>query len=251
MKDNLLDEKFDQLIKEAGIQAILELEEECANEEIPKVEFSKEHEEKMKKFFAEYKAQFQNKNNTTSKVETNVESNVKEVDFKSANRLKPRKMIALAAATVAMLALGITTVGAWKGSLINLYLKDKGEYSDLVNGKAERSVVLENVYFGYVPADYEYTETKDTEERLFILFNHKVEDKYFYLEIERNLYSAKINTESGELGENVVNDKDVIYSEKDGLNIITWFENNAQNTLYTNDSKKELIKIAGKIEFLK
>lgn len=251
MKDNLLDEKFDQLIKEAGIQAILELEEECANEEIPKVEFSKEHEEKMKKFFAEYKAQFQNKNNTTSKVETNVESNVKEVDFKSANRLKPRKMIALAAATVAMLALGITTVGAWKGSLINLYLKDKGEYSDFVNGKAERSVVLENVYFGYIPADYEYTRTENNQRRLFILFNHKTEDKYFYLEIERNLYSAKINTESGELGENVVNDKDVIYSEKDGLNIITWFENNAQNTLYTNDSKKELIKIAGEIEFLK
>lgn len=247
MKDNLLDEKFDKLIREAGIQAVLEMEEECANEEIPKVEFSKEHEEKMKKFFAEYKAQFENAN----KVETNVESNVKEAEFKSANRLKPRKMMSLIAATVAILALGITTVGAWKGSLISLYLKDKGEYSDLTNGVAEKSLIIENVRFGYIPTDYEYTETRDTKKKLSLLFNHKEEDKYFCLEIERNMYNIKINTESGELGEDVVNDKDMIYSEKDGLNIITWFENNSQNTLCTNDSKKELIKIAEKIEFLK
>lgn len=247
MKDNLLDEKFDAIIKEAGIRAILEMEEECVNEEIPKVEFSKEHEEKMKKFFAEYKAQFENANNANNKVE----SNLKEAEFKSANRLKPRKMIALIAAIVAILALGITTVGAWKGSLINMYLKDKGEYSDLANGIAERSVTIQDVYFGYVPEGYEFESLKTEPIRTYILFISKKDAKYFYLEIERDIYSEKINTESGDLEDIVINDKDMIYDEQEDFKFITWNENNAQNTLYTNESKEELIKITKKIDFLK
>lgn len=251
MKNNLLDEKFDAIIKEAGIRAILEMEEESANEEIPKVEFSKEHEEKMKKFFAEYRAQFENANNAESNTANKVENNVKEAEFKRGNRLKPRKMIALIAATVAILALGITTVGAWKGSLINLYLKDKGEYSDLANGRAERSMTVGNIYFGYIPENYEVAQDKVEPIRTYILFKSKVNDNYFSLEIEEGTYKGKMNTESGEIGENVIADKDMIYSQNDELNIITWYENGNQNTLYTNDSKKELIKIAEKIEFLK
>lgn len=244
MKDNLLDQNFDNLIKAAGTQAILEMEEECANEEIPKIQFSKEHEEKMRQFFANYRAQYE----AESKVKEEAKEKEREKDIR---HIKIRKMVALVAATMTVLVLGITTVGAWKGSLVGTYLKDNGEYSDFIVGKPEKGLILKNVYFGYIPDEYEYTETKDTKQRLFFLFNHKTEDKYFYFIIEPDMYNGKMNTESGDVGEEFINDKDMIYSERDDLNIITWFENNTQNTLCTNDSKKELIKIAEKIEFLK
>lgn len=237
MKDKLFEAMFDDLVKKAGTKAILEMENECADEEVPEIEFSKEHEEKMKKFFEEYKAQ----------------QEAEEAQNKLAlQQHKTKKTIALAAATVTVLALGITTVGAWKGNLLGSYLKNNGEYSDLLNGKAERSLTVENVYFGYVPDGYEFDGVKETESSKYITFRKNSElDIYFYIKIKNEVYKDKVNTESGELEELVVANKDMIYGVRDDFKFLTWFENNAQNTLYTNASKSELIKIAEKLEFLK
>lgn len=236
MKDKLFDAMFDDLIKKAGTAAILEMENERANEEVPEVEFSKEHEEKMKKFFEEYRKQ---------------EAEKKAQNEITTKRYKVRKMVALAAATVLVLALGISTVGAWKGNMLGSYLKNNGEYSDLLNGMPERSLTVENVYFGYVPEGYEFECIKDGTKATYVKFVTNDEEKYFYLEVDTNAYREKVNTESGNIEELVVNNKDMIYSESDGLKILTWFENNAQNALYSNLTEKELIKIAEKIEFLK
>lgn len=236
MKDKLFDVMFDDLIKKAGTAAILEMEKECADEEVPEVEFSKEHEEKMKKFFEEYRKQ---------------ESEEKAQNEIITKRHKVRKIVTLAAATVAVLALGISTVGAWKGNMLSSYLKNNGEYSDLLNGKPERSLTVENVYFGYVPEGYEFESIKNSDKITYINFNSVDNCEYFCLEIEFNACHEKFNTESGEIAEIVIADKDMIYGELENFKFITWFENNAQNTLYSNSTEKELIKIAEKIEFLK
>lgn len=236
MKDKLFDVMFDDLIKKAGTAAILEMENERADEEVPEVEFSKEHEEKMKKFFEEYRKQ---------------ESEEKAQNEIITKRHKVRKIVTLAAATVAVLALGISTVGAWKGNMLSSYLKNNGEYSDLLNGKPERSLTVENVYFGYVPEGYEFEGVRYGVEATYIRFVTNDEERYFYLEVDTDAYREKVNTESGDIKELVVNNKDMIYSESEDLKILTWFENNAQNTLYSNLTEKELIKIAEKIELLK
>lgn len=236
MKDKLFEVMFDDLIKRAGTAAILEMESENAEEEEPEVEFSKEHEEKMKKFFEEYRKQ---------EAEAAIQN---EINMK---HQKVKKTVSLAAATVVVLALGITTVGAWKGSLLNSYVKDNGEYSELLNGKAERDFTVENVYFGYVPEKYEFVNVKDGLKRKYINFKSTDGETYFNLEINKDLYKEKVDSESGEVAEMVINDKDMIVFEKDGLNIIAWYENDSQNTLYTNADVEMLIKIAEKIEFLK
>lgn len=236
MKDKLFDVMFDDLIKKAGTAAILEMENERADEEVPEVEFSKEHEEKMKKFFEEYRKQ---------------ESEEKAQNEIITKRHKVRKIVTLAAATVAVLALGISTVGAWKGNMLSSYLKNNGEYSDLLSGKPERSLTVENVYFGYVPEGYEFEGVKNANKITYIVFKSSTDDIHFYLEMDENTYKEKINTESGDVEEVVVANKDMIYGEREDFNFFTWFENNAQNTLYSNLTEKELTKIAEKIEFLK
>lgn len=236
MKDKLFDAMFDDLIKKAGTAAILEMENERANEEVPEVEFSKEHEEKMKKFFEEYRKQ---------------EAEKKAQNEITTKRYKVRKMVALAAATVVVLALGISTVGAWKGNMLGSYLKNNGEYSDLLNGMPERSLTVENVYFGYVPEGYEFEPTKNGNKMAYIRFGTTDNEQYFCLEIEFDMCNERLNTEDSEIEELVINDKDMIYSENDSLKFLIWFENNNTNTLYANISKEEFIKIAEKIEFLK
>ncbi len=236
MKDKLFETMFDDLIKRAGTAAILEMEAECANEEVPEVKFSKEHEEKMKKFFEEYRLQ-QEEEERSRKVKS------RQIGF--------RRAITLAATITVVLALCITTVGAWKGDLLNFYIKNNGEYSDVLSGKADRSLTVENVYFGYVPEGYEFEEVDVTSQKTVILFSSKQESTYFYLEMERETYKEKINTESGEISELLLNNQDMIYSERKDLKFVTWFENNTQNTAYTNGAKSMLIKIVENIKFLK
>lgn len=57
MSNQNFEEMFDNLIKEAGIIAIEEMEKEYSKEldNLSKVKFSKRHEKRMKKFFEELK----------------------------------------------------------------------------------------------------------------------------------------------------------------------------------------------------
>lgn len=57
MSNKNFEKIFDNLIKEAGIIAIEEMEEEYSKQlnSLPKVKFSKRHEKRMKKFFEELK----------------------------------------------------------------------------------------------------------------------------------------------------------------------------------------------------
>ena len=106
MDDKLLERMLDNLIEEAGPIAIKNME--SNPEDVPEVEFSKEHEEKMKKIFAEARKEMDNKRKTKADdTAREVESADNKVHKK---KVRTRRFILLAAALI--LALGLVTTSS-------------------------------------------------------------------------------------------------------------------------------------------
>lgn len=105
MDDKVLERMLDNLIEEAGPIAIKNME--SKEEEIPEVEFSKEHEEKVKKIFADARKELE----ANSKLKAVEESeNVKWNKVKvGKHKFKFKRLVILAATLVLLLGLLTTT----------------------------------------------------------------------------------------------------------------------------------------------
>lgn len=239
MDEKLVDEILNNLISEAGPTAIEELEkEDLENLDKREFEFSKEHEEKMEKFFEEFDKE-----------------NVKKIKKEKHNFSKvstSRKILLVAVITVLMLAAAISSVGAWRESFVKYFLNQKDEYSDLkvVNGNLNRDgkdFRVGSVYFGYIPEGYELNQHKILKDKTNIGFKTN-NDLFINFEIEDGEFIHKINTESGDVEEMIINNKDIVYFENDNWRSLIWSENNNTYVLGTNEPKDILIKIAENIK---
>ena len=106
MDDKLLERMLDNLIEEAGPIAIKNME--SNPEDVPEVEFSKEHEEKMMKVFADAKKEMDNKRKTKADETAREDESAEKKVHKKKNKV--RKIIILAAALI--LALGLVTTSS-------------------------------------------------------------------------------------------------------------------------------------------
>lgn len=242
MDDKLLERMLDNLIEEAGPIAIKNME--SNPEDVPEVEFSKEHEEKMKKIFAEARKEMDNQRKI--KVDETARE-VESADNKVHKRKsKTRKFIILAAALILALGL-VTTSSGWRESFMKYFLDMKDEYSDVKNVNPNgNSMIIENIYFGYIPEGFKYEVLDDTSSFNFIEFIN--EDKYFILKIIKNKWSGQVNTEGKKIEDIVINNKDMIYYENDNEKCISWQEDKKTCVLTTNLEKEILLEIAEKIK---
>lgn len=240
MDEKLVDEILNNLISEAGPIAIEELEkEDLKNLDKKELEFSKEHEEKMAKFFEEFDKE-------------NVKNMKKEKSY-SSKASTSRKILLVAVITVLMLAAAISSVSAWRESFVKYFLGQKEEYSDLkvVNKNLNRDGkdfwTEDGIYFGYIPDGYELKTHKEIKERTFFGFESE-KDLFINFEINSGRVLHKFNTESGDIEEIIIANKDMIYSENDTSKILTWNENNNVYALSTNDSKNVLVKVVENVK---
>lgn len=231
MDEKLLERMLNNLIEEAGPIAINNMvKDDLTNLDDPNIEFSKDHEEKMKMIFAEARK---------GKVPSTIKPK-KKITFKK---------IAIIAATLILISGAmIGTVGAWRESFVSYFLDDKGEYSDVDKRIEDKTLLVGNVYFGYVPAGFKYESEKEFLSGIMINFSSG--DKYFALEMRENKWNNKVNTENGELNDAIINDLDMAYSENETGRYLDWKQNGYRCFIHTNVSKEMLFKIAENIKIV-
>lgn len=229
MDEKILEKLLDNMIKKAGIIAIENME--SNEEEIPDVEFSKEHNEKMEEIFKkarrlEYEAKMRRK---------------------AANR---KKVIVLLAATVSIFAFMITCVGAMReGGLAKYFFDDKTEYSEVRKIRdIDNMLKVDNVYFGYVPSGFKYEVANNSSTSEVIYLENG--DNYIVLKMKKDKWNNKINTESGEIEDLIINNKDMTYWENENEKFISWQENGYTFVLTTNCNKSILLDIAKEIKLM-
>ena len=241
MDDKMIDKILDDIVSEVGPKAIEEMaKDDLKNIDQPSFAFSKEHEEKMQKLFEEFDKENSKKKNEGKKRQT--------VKIST-----PKKLLIIAAATILISAIAITSVGAWRESFVKYILNIQEEYSEVKNNNVNvlregKDFRADTVYFGYIPSEYEFASYKELSQKEMITFLN--EPRFIILEIENNVVLGETNTESGEIEEIVINGKDMVYFERDDLKLLNWFEKGKINLLSTNDSKEVLLKVAENIKFV-
>lgn len=104
MDDKILERMLDNLIEEAGKLAIKEME--SKEEEIPEVQFSKEHEEKVKKIFEDARREREAKSKLKA---ANEVVNVEKVETKKRKTKFNYKRLFILAAVIVTLSGILTT----------------------------------------------------------------------------------------------------------------------------------------------
>ena len=227
MEEKILEKMLDNLIQEAGPIAIQNMvKDDVETLENEKIEFSKEHEEKMKKIFAEAK-----------KVETTP---------RKTNIFK--KVAVISVAVILVSGLTINLAGALHDGLIKYFVSKDSEYSTIGNKHVDSDFLVDNIYFGYIPEGLKFNEICSFNNLKHISFFD--DDKYFILESQKAEWSEKINTESGDITEILINEKNMFYSEREDLRILTWYENNCIQSVSSNLNEEILFKIVKNIKFL-
>lgn len=244
MDEKNIEELLNNMLKEAGETAIDEMTKEDLEhlEDAYPYEVSKEHESKMKELFE-----------TVYEKDTEVEESDKAQNSKTSKGKALKKIFVIAAAAVLILALMISSVGAWRESFVKYFLKEKEEYSDInsynKNSRGGKDFWADDVYFGYLPEGYELVYEKKMSSKTMINFE-KGGEFYIIFDSSKSSFIPRINTESGEVQDIVINNKDMVYSENDMYKVLSWNENNRTNVLSANESKEVLIKIAENIKFI-
>lgn len=245
MDQKTIEELLDEMIEKAGKAAINEMTKEDLKhlEDAYPYEISKEHEKKMKQIFKEAGYVNEDENRVSNTISTTGENK------DNANKFTPKKYFVIVAAAVLVFAFAIGGVSAWRESFVNCFFDKKDEYSDVKGSGKSKEYYVDNIYFKYIPSEYE-VKNKEIEGNIKMITFENKNHNYISIDIQKDVYYPQINTESGDIEELIINDKDMVYFERGDFKFLSWREKDCVYTLETNDIKRLLLKIAENIEIL-
>lgn len=169
-----------------------------------------------------------------------------------------RKALLIVAAAVAVFAVAMLTVSAFRAQVLNLFMTPEKDYTYVQITDSEPPepsvsslpVDWKNAYMPtYIPDGYEVTSVTNVNGLKSIKF-YKDTSKFYYSE-----YNSKnglaLDTETAPLAKPVsVNGHDGTLIQKDNINNITWVMDNHLFIIYGDISQEELIKIAESVKFI-
>lgn len=235
-------DNFDEILTETLKEYVKDKERKT--EDVPKVEFSKRHEENMKKLF--------------KSVADGTFDDIEETRIE----LKNKKNIYIKHVRVAaFILLGLIvslaiapTMSAWRKEELGLYGDDMDEYAwGLRNDTTE---ILEaprnNVdeykdLFGYMPEGFEMVKAIKTHFFLYIEFENKNSEKIKFkctFELNNAIDMTEIYYDRQKF-----DGFDVKYVEKIDENIAIWFNDGCEYRLYGNFGWDEIEKIISNIKY--
>lgn len=205
-----------------------------------KIEFSKEHEDKMKKLFDDLEKAAELNETTDNKI---LSFNV-------------NKFVKVAVFIILALIISMTVAPkmiAWRTEKMGLYGNNQDEYSRVLQSDISES--LENKadendkfikFFNYLPNECKIIRATST-----------VVSEYVELEYEENKFSLKayknmnqaVDTESTQGEPVIINGKEIVFLEKDGMSSFIWSMNGRPYRLYGKIVFDEAIKIIENINY--
>jgi len=230
-EDKLYNKVLDDLISYAGPIAIEEMandEEESGKENgLDKIEFSKEHQLKMKKLFR-----------------------------KEYNKLRLRKIASYskyAIACILVLAIivlvPIFSVKAWRIKFLNFIIDVKQTHTEIKfsdDVKTGDTYQSEEISFGYIPAGSKMEKSDRVGSYIYIKF--KANEQYFTFSRYDINAAMSIDTENATVKKITINNREALYSSNSNINILVWHDDNYSYNLSGNIDENEIIKIVENIK---
>ncbi|MDD2494791.1 MAG: DUF4367 domain-containing protein [Tissierellia bacterium] len=233
-----MDKKSDkkEYVADKALEAILEVsasdiwdkvtEELLEGYDGQKHEFSERHKEKMQELF--------------DKARKDSAKLRRKIYFK---RIAVSFIVVIAISTIA-----ISSVSAWRVRFMNFILeiteKDTNITFEIDNSNID-SYKFDEFTFEYIPEGFKLEKSETRGDYVYISFHNR--NKYFNFRTIDIESSLSIDTENAETGEIIINDRNVIYSKKDGVFILVWNDDNIAYLLIGNMDENELVKIAENI----
>ncbi|MCC8160049.1 MAG: DUF4367 domain-containing protein, partial [Oscillospiraceae bacterium] len=217
------DGAFEVMLSAAAEKAAEDMGEEIQKPE--EIEFSEEHEEKMKRIFARENRKLRRK-----------------------RIIKYSKRCACAMlAFVIAAGVGIYNVEAWRSKVLNFFLEDEGVASKVILELDESSEVSHSnatdstqLSVSYIPEGFDIADIRD----YFILYKN-VENPDIYFDVSSSPIDANIyiDTENMTQEHITINGYDAVYLEKESYQSVLCYDDNWVYYISGNIGR-ELIKIA-------
>lgn len=228
MKKSIANKVFDEMIE----QGVKEYEEEQANTEYEKFEFSETHQQKMNELFAE--------------------AAKKEKKIKQMRTI--RKVAAIILIAVVTLGVCAPHISAWREKIEEFFMKDKEKYSLVGYGDvrdSDKMITVQKDYMydisflGYIPEGFEVDRYSVNSKNLLVKIVN--ENKYIVFSMDKTLERA-LDSEEIEYIHETINNHDVLFHYKDGRNAYVLNLAEGVFDILGNISKEELIKVIEKID---
>lgn len=225
MKDKEYSQQsLDALLKAAAIIANENISREIKDNG-QEIEFSKEHEEKMRRFFKR-----ERRKELTRKLN------------------KYFKVAACAVAAVFVVSsISIFSVDAWRVKFLNFVFDSEKANTDFnFTDGSGTSYSDDEITLGYIPEGYSLVEKTAIGDIVTLYFSNDIESFTFVLNTTEGDLST--DTEGGYIDKVTVNGREAIYSSNKNTNILMWHDNNYMYSINGSISKEEMIKIAENVK---
>ncbi len=217
--DDIKNKAFEEMLKCAVNEANKELIDEMPPCE--KVEFSKEHEAKMRKLFA---------------------GNVKRTKY-------VKRILIIAAVMIALFSVSIISVQGFRVKFMNFILSftetnTELKYADESEDKNSYSVG--DIDFAYIPEYLEFNSSRNQGKNICVKFNNN--DKYIEIRIREIDAIANVDTEKADAELLMINGIETFITQKDDVIDLSWNNGTKAFELVGNIEREELIKIAENVK---
>ena len=227
-KNDIFEKVEDMMYAEAAEIAV-GVEDEKNTLIFDEFEFSKEHEEKMKKLFRREKRR----------------GVIKRISKHS------KGFAAGVVAVVVVSGVAVFSVEAWRTKVVNFVLNDKTTHTEISFVENSETVIAGDVYFKYIPEGFEVIEEDVSRTSTDIIFHDgttKIGYQKALISIEKS-----IDTENAIVKDVTINGMEGIVSKKDNKIILVWHDEEYVYTITSSGenrpiSEEEIIKIAQNTE---
>lgn len=220
-RDKIYDIAFDNLISHACSIYIDETENQ--DEKHGVIEFSKEHQEKMKLLFKKERSKLRLKKFV----------------------LNTKRAIACVFILITIVSIPILSVKALRIKFFNYIIDMRQTHTDItfsegnVSGEAYKS---ELISFDYIPLGFKLEKSDVRGKTIYLKF--KSGEQYFTISKYDIDGSMGIDTENAIVKKIAINNQEALYSSNDNINILVWHDNDYSYKLSGNIFENEFIKIA-------
>jgi hypothetical protein len=220
--DKTLDKILDLLVSEAAVIANERTGEKISIPE-EKFEFSKEHEDKMKKLF---------------KAERNKEF------FKNFQKYSMR-VASILLICIIISAISVFSVSAWRVKFLNFVFDSNKPNTEFQFGDTKGNTYSnDEMMFEYIPEGFELVKSVSNEFSIYLKFKNN--DLYFTFSLNDIEGKLSIDTEKGTVEKLIINRQEAVYTENKNINALIWHNDEFAFTIIGNIPKEEIIKIAEK-----
>lgn len=216
MENNNMDNLFEELLRESASLAVKELGEEI--EPHPEIEFSKEHQDKMKRLFARERRKIRAKK----------------------FGIYASRIAAVLVVVIAVSGVAVFKVDALRVRFLNMFTDTQPTNTE-VSFKDGTSYSVGNVTVGFVPEGFEVVDEEVTEYMSYLKFKH--DEEYFTIDIDDSYSVISVDTEDTDTEKIDINGIEVLYSNKMNVKIFSYYVDHYAVNVAGNIENKLLTEI--------